>query len=177
MYCKTIEAIAMVRVIMCSVAVFGWVQNITADRSSAVLQESIDAVEGEEISLTVYFTKNGPHFMGLMFDIETGGSATGICILYTVHILAYKKCVYVPNYVLSFFCFMNLEGVDYVLPQSNFTLSNIPFSITITLLNNEVVGEEPETITLTLMPDRDLEANEILSNPAITITLHDNESM
>ena len=69
----------LVRVIVCSVAVFGWVQNVSADRSSAVLQErSIDAVEGDAISLTVYFTKNGPRFLGLEVDIDISGTATGI---------------------------------------------------------------------------------------------------
>ena len=71
---------------------------------------------------------------------------------------------------------MNLEGMDYVLSQSNFFLENIPIPITVTLLNDGVAGEEPETITLTLRPDRDLEDNEILSNPTITISLSDNES-
>ena len=76
-----------------------------------------------------------------------------------------------------FFRFINLEGVDYVLSQCNFFLEMIPIPITVTLLNDGVAGEEPETITLTLRPDRNLEDNEILSNPTIIITLHDNESM
>ena len=68
---------------MCSVAVLGWVKNISADRLSAVFQNAtIDGVEGEEISLTVYFTKNGPLFVGLQFDIELSGSATGIYNVY-----------------------------------------------------------------------------------------------
>ena len=56
-------------------------ENVTTDRQSADLldvSESIDGVEGEEISLTVYFTKNGPLFVGLEFDIELSGPATGI---------------------------------------------------------------------------------------------------
>ena len=54
-------------------------RDVSADRQSAVLEERvITGVEGEEISLTVYLTKNGPRFVGLEFDIEVGGTATGI---------------------------------------------------------------------------------------------------
>ena len=164
---------------MCSVAVFGWVRNVSADRSSAVLQErSIDAVEGDAISLTVYFTKNGPRFLELDVEIDISGSATG----YTMHAIycacssSYTLCICSHLLQVVFFHFMNLEGMDYVLSQSNFFLENIPIPITVTLLNDGVAGEGPETITLTLRPDRDLEDNEILSNPTITISLSDNDS-
>ena len=72
-----------------------------------------------------------------------------------MHAIYYAHCA--CYYKLYFFHLMNLEGVDYVLSQSNFVLANVPFSITVTLLNDGVAGEEPETITLTLRPDRDLE--------------------
>ena len=72
---------------------------------------------------------------------------------------------------------MNIDGVDFVLSASRFTLANIPIPITVTLLADGVVGEPPEDITLTLRSDRDLESNEILPHPSITIDLRDNDSM
>ena len=72
-----------------------------------------------------------------------------------------------------------LEGVDYILSHSKFSLGGeLPISVTVKLLNDGVVGEEPETIILTLVQDRNLSSpNAILSNEAITIILHDNEYM
>ena len=72
---------------------------------------------------------------------------------------------------------MNVEGVDFVLSDSRFNLGRVPIPITVTLLTDGVTGELPEDIILTLKPDRDLELNEILPNPTITINLQDNESM
>ena len=79
------------------------------------------------------------------------------------------------------FPFMNpyIEGVDYILSHSSFSLGGQqPVFITVNLLNDGVVGEEPETITLTLVQNGDLSLpNAILSNEAITITIQDNECM
>jgi hypothetical protein len=126
---------------------YGWVKNLTSDLESAILQDDIDnVVEGQVISLTTYFTKNGPRFpQSIPFTIETSGSAT--------------------------------EGVDYILSHSSFSLGGQqPVSITVNLLNDGAVGEEPETITLTLVQNGDLSLpNAILSNEAITITIQDNE--
>ena len=72
---------------------------------------------------------------------------------------------------------MNTESVDFVLSDSRFILGNLPITINVTLMNDGVAGELPEDIILTLRPDRDLESNEILPNPAITINLRDNERM
>ena len=74
---------------------------------------------------------------------------------------------------------MNIEGVDYILSHSRFNLGGqLPVSVSVKLLNDGVVGEEPETIILTLVQDRILSLpNVILSNEAITITLQDNECM
>ena len=67
-------------------------RDISADRQSAVLKERfIAGVEGEEISLTVYFTKNGPRFVGLPFDIEVGGTATGI---WNIYASLYTLCLF-----------------------------------------------------------------------------------
>ena len=72
-----------------------------------------------------------------------------------------------------------IEGVDYILSRSSFSVGGQqPVSITVKLLNDGVVGEEPETITLTLVQNGDLLLpNTILSNEAITITIQDNECM
>ena len=72
---------------------------------------------------------------------------------------------------------MNIEGVDYTLSRSRFTLASVPITITVTLLADGVAGELSEDIILTLKPDRELESNEILPNPTITINLLDDESM
>ena len=62
-----------------SAAVYGWVQNIAADESSAEQQENIPlAVEGQEIALNIYFRNNvPPNDVGFLFTIETGGTADG----------------------------------------------------------------------------------------------------
>ena len=67
-----------------SAAVYGWVQNIAADESSAEQQENIPlAVEGQEIALNIYFRNNvPPNDAGFLFTIETGGTAEGTDILY-----------------------------------------------------------------------------------------------
>ena len=65
------------------IAAYGWVKNLTSDLESAILQDDIDnVVEGQVISLTTYFTKNGPRFpQSIPFTIETSGSATGMLII------------------------------------------------------------------------------------------------
>ena len=61
-----------------SVTAYGWAQNIAPDEQSADPQDDIEAVEGDVISLSVYFTKNGPYFaFAVPFTIETSGTATG----------------------------------------------------------------------------------------------------
>ena len=57
---------------------YGWVQNISSDLTSAELQTDITAVEGETVTLTLFFTKNNPaNFIRFDFFIETSGTATG----------------------------------------------------------------------------------------------------
>ena len=91
--------------------------------------------------------------------------------------LAHTLCI-CSHFSQLLFCFINtIEGVDFVLSASRFTLANMPISITVMLRTDGVAGEPPEEIILTLKPDRDPESNEILPNPAITIDLRDNESM
>ena len=65
------------------IAAYGWVKNLTSDLEYAILQDDIDnVVEGQVISLTIYFTKNGPRFpQSIPFTIETSGSVTGMLII------------------------------------------------------------------------------------------------
>ena len=71
------------------ITAYGWVTNLTGDLESANLQDDIDeAVEGQVLSLTTYFTKNGPRFrQSIPFTIETSGSATGKLIQCLSHTL------------------------------------------------------------------------------------------
>ena len=61
---------------------YGFVKNVSDNLTSAEPQlesEIIQAVEGDVISLTLFFTKNSPiTTQGFLFDIQTDGSATGI---------------------------------------------------------------------------------------------------
>ena len=58
---------------------FGWVQNISSDLTSAEPQNEITAVEGQTVTLTIFYTKNNPpNSLRLDFTIQTSGSATGI---------------------------------------------------------------------------------------------------
>ena len=61
-------------------AVYGWVQNVTDNLTSAEpLPESITATEGDEILLTLFFTKNDPRNDDtFLFEIQTSGSAVGM---------------------------------------------------------------------------------------------------
>ena len=73
----------------------------------------------------------------------------------------------------------HLENVDYVLSHSSvIAFGHLPTPINVTLLNDGIVGEDPETITLTLVHKATvLEPNVIVSNEAITITVHDNNGI
>ena len=61
-------------------AVYGWVQNIAADLTSAEPQEDIPlALEGQEIALNIYFVANYPVYEGaFLFTIESSGTAVGM---------------------------------------------------------------------------------------------------
>ena len=54
------KIVCIVHFLYCSI----WVgDNLTSDLESAILQDDIDnAVKGQVLSLTTYFTKNGCHF-------------------------------------------------------------------------------------------------------------------
>lgn len=65
---------------------FGWVQNITSDLLSGVPQSDITAVEGETITLTLFFVKNNPsNFIIFDFALSTSGSATGIYMRVSIY--------------------------------------------------------------------------------------------
>ena len=58
---------------------YGWVQNISSDLTSAEPQADITAVEGENVTLTLFFIKNNPaNFIRFDFNIATSGTATGM---------------------------------------------------------------------------------------------------
>ena len=59
---------------------FGFVQNVSDDLTSADPQtETIQAAEGDEIILTLFFSKNDPPITdGFIFDIQLNGTAIGI---------------------------------------------------------------------------------------------------
>ena len=60
-------------------AEYGWVQDISQDRQSAVPQVHIDAVEGDIIPLNIFFFQNGPSSTDyILFTITTGGTAIGM---------------------------------------------------------------------------------------------------
>ena len=57
-------------------AVYGWVQNVSPDFTSAEPQVDTMAAEGEEVILTLYFTKNNPVNGNLLiFNIAPSGLA------------------------------------------------------------------------------------------------------
>ena len=59
-------------------AAYGWVQNISSDLMSAQPQQNITAVEGETVTLSLFFTKNKqPNSILYDFSINTTGSAIG----------------------------------------------------------------------------------------------------
>ena len=61
------------------IAGYGWVQNISDSGTRADPQTDITAVEGENVTLTLYFTKNyPPNEIRFRFFIETNGTATGM---------------------------------------------------------------------------------------------------
>jgi hypothetical protein len=55
---------------------YGWVQDISEDRQSALPQADISATEGDSIALRIYFVQNGPSNIDyFLFSITTGGTA------------------------------------------------------------------------------------------------------
>ena len=60
---------------------YGWVKNISSDLTSAEPQTDVTAVEGETVTLALFFTKNNPpNAIRFQFYIETSGTATGIIV-------------------------------------------------------------------------------------------------
>ena len=62
---------------MVHVTGYGWVQNISSDLTLAEPQSDITAVEGETVSLTIFFTKFIVSAQ-FTFRFNVGGTATGI---------------------------------------------------------------------------------------------------
>ena len=77
--CRAITLVCAIIPLYISLIVYGWVQDIAEDRHSAIPQDDIYTEEGENVSLNIYSTKNGPrNFLTLSFTVETSGSATGM---------------------------------------------------------------------------------------------------
>ena len=61
---------------LCCAAEYGWVQEISEDRHSALPLYEVNATEGESIDLNIFFLHNGPSSRDYYtFTIATGGSA------------------------------------------------------------------------------------------------------
>ena len=54
--------------------------------------------------------------------------------------------------------------------------SNVPISVTLSLLNDGVAGEEVENVTLTLVNEITADENEVLLYDTVTISILDNDS-
>ena len=77
---------------------------------------------------------------------------------------------------MHIFSYLCTEGVDYVLSHPTLSLLDNPIPVTVTLLNDGVNDEQPETITLTLMQDGFFDSNQILVYDTVQITLQDSDS-
>ena len=89
--------------ILCSL-VYGWVEDIAPDNDSASPQSVITAEEGENITLHIFYTKNGRKYLpgGFAFTIEAGGNATCNSYLF-------------PNFVYIYISFSPYGTVQPVL--------------------------------------------------------------
>jgi hypothetical protein len=127
--------------------VYGWVQDVAEDFSSAQPQTNITAVEGQDIRLNIFFTKNGfRNTLLFHFNVETSGTAIeGV------------------DYTLAHSQPLIIRGN--------------PTPVTVSLLNDRVMEEGVETICLTLMQDTDttpFNENEFLLYDTVTISVQDN---
>ena len=70
----------MVSFCHCPCTAYGWVTNVTSDLTSAEMQPDITmATEGDNITLTVFYTKNIPvSSLRVTFFLDIGGTATGM---------------------------------------------------------------------------------------------------
>ena len=59
---------------------YGWVRNVTSDLTSAEMQPDITmATEGDNITLTVFYSKNIPvSSLQTIFFLDIGGTAIGM---------------------------------------------------------------------------------------------------
>ena len=90
---------------------FGWVKNVSDDLTSAdprLQTEIIQAAEGDEIILTLFFSKNDPPITdGFLFDIQLGGTAIGIVALelyITLHNVLQRARIWIILSVLLMMC-------------------------------------------------------------------------
>ena len=90
-----------------------------------------------------------------------------------IHALTISCCFLNPS-----FCFV--ENVDYTLTHDvDVEISpanNVPISVTLSLLNDGVIGEEVENVTLTLVNEILADENEILLYDTVIISIVDNDS-
>ncbi|CAI8053116.1 hypothetical protein GBAR_LOCUS29051 [Geodia barretti] len=128
---------------------YGWVQNIAEDRTSAQPQAPITAVEGQDIPLYIFFSKNGPLIRhAFAFTIQISSSTAEENVDYTL-----------------------THDVDVEISPAN----NVPISVTLSLLNDGVIGEEVENVTLTLVNAILADENEILLYDTVIISIVDND--
>ena len=92
---------------------FGWVKNVSDDLTSADPQTEtfIQAAEGDEIILTLFFSKNDPPITDdFLFDIQLGGTAVGIIALelyitlHNVFIILQRAMIWIILSVLLMMC-------------------------------------------------------------------------
>jgi hypothetical protein len=130
---------------------FGWVQNISSDLTSAEPQTEITAVEGETVTLTLFYTKNNPpNSLRLDFNIQTSGSATdGVDYVVT------------PDPASVF--------------MDEVSLQLVPVIVNVTLFTDGIGGEGTEDIVLTLVQLPPFEPERVLVNPTVRIVVEDND--
>ena len=73
----------MVSFCHCPYTAYGWVTNVTSDLTSAEMQPDITmATEGDNITLTVFYTKNSPvSNLRTTFFLDIGGTAIGMYVV------------------------------------------------------------------------------------------------
>jgi hypothetical protein len=130
---------------------FGWVQNISSDLTSAEPQTEVTAVEGQTVTLTLFYTKNNPqNQLRLDFNIQTSGSAT-----------VGKDYVVTPDPASVF--------------MDEVSLQFVPVTVNVTLVPDDIGGEGTEDIVLTLVQLPPFEPERVLVNPTVRIIVEDND--
>ena len=84
--CTYIKLTVYIDIIL-SIAVYGWMKDISSDFQTAEPLTTLDSIEGEELILNVYFMRNGPsHTDDLQFTIYNSGTAKGMLIIRALYL-------------------------------------------------------------------------------------------